>query len=224
MISVVIPTLNAGPRLAETLAALATGAAEGLVREVIVADGGSGDGTVAIAEAAGCRVVVATAGRGRQLRAGCAAARAPWVLALHADSVPQAGWTAAVRAHVEQAPEAAGWFGLKFDEASVAARLWEVGIGLRSRWLGQPYGDQGLLIARAHYEAVGGYPDWPLMEDVEIVRRIGRRRLRRLAARVTTSADRYRRGGWVRRTLRNRALLARFRAGADPEALARDYG
>lgn len=223
MISVVIPTLNAGHRLAETLAALVPGAVEGLVREVIVADGGSSDDTLMIADEAGCRVVACDPGRGGQLAAGCAAARGSWLLVLHADSVPQGDWTAACRAHIEQAPEMAGWFGLRFDEATVAARVWEAGIGLRSRWLALPYGDQGLLIARAHYEAIGGYPDWPLMEDVALVRRIGRRRLRRLGARVVTSAARYRRHGWTVRTLRNWMLLARFSAGADPKALAARY-
>ena len=96
MISVIIPTLNAEEHLARTLAALVPGAVEGLVREVIIADGGSRDGTRAIAEATGCEFVSGAAGRGRQLAAGARMARSGWLLFLHADTVPGEGWIGAV--------------------------------------------------------------------------------------------------------------------------------
>lgn len=224
MISVVIPTLNPGPRLGATLAALVEGAVEGLVKEVVVADGGSTDRTLALAEEAGCVLLSTAAGRGGQLRAGCAAARADWVLALHADTVVEPGWIEAVARHVVGPQERAGYFSLRFDDPSLTARIWEQGVALRSRLLRLPYGDQGLLVHRGLYDAVGGYPDWPLMEDVALVQRIGAARLQPLGATVRTSADRYRRDGWVRRSLRNADLMARFSLGADPHDLARRYG
>jgi hypothetical protein len=223
VISVVIPTLNAEASLADCLAALVPGVVEGLVKEAIVADGGSTDATAAVADAAGATVVQTERGRGSQLRAGCAAARADWLLVLHADTGLDEGWIEAVRAHVERRPDAAAYFRLRFDDGSAAARLWAAGVAVRCAVFGLPYGDQGLLIPKALYQAVGGYPDWPLMEDVEMVRRIGRARLRRLPAQAVTSAERYRREGWLRRSLRNGITLARWRLGEDPARLARSY-
>lgn len=223
MISVVIPTLNAGPRLADTLAALVPGVIEGVLREVVIVDAGSSDATLAIADASGARLLGAERGRGVQLRAGCAAAKGAWLLALHADTRLEPGWIDAARDHLQAWPGHAGYFRLGFDDASAAARAWEAGVGARNRLIGLVYGDQGLLLPRALYDEVGGYPDWPLLEDVEIVRRIGRARLRPLAGRAVTSAERFRREGWLPRSARNWAVLARFLAGADPHELARRY-
>jgi hypothetical protein len=94
----------------------------------------------------------------------------------------------------------------------------------RSRRFGLPYGDQGLLISKALYDAVGGYRPLPLMEDVDLVRRLGRARLRPLGARALTSGARFRREGYWRRSRRNWVLLARYLRGADPAELARGYG
>ncbi|MBC6981803.1 TIGR04283 family arsenosugar biosynthesis glycosyltransferase [Caulobacter sp. 17J80-11] len=223
MISVVIPTLNAGPRLAETLAALVPGVVEGLIREVVIADAGWTDETRALADASGARLVEAERGRGAQLRAGCAAAKGPWLLILHADTRLEPGWIEAVRDHLQAWPDRAGYFRLGFDDAGAAARLWAAGVAVRNRLFGLVYGDQGLLLPQALYDKVGGYPDWPLLEDVEIVRRLGRGRLRPLAARAVTSAERFRREGWLARTAGNWAILARFLVGADPRDLAKRY-
>jgi hypothetical protein len=94
----------------------------------------------------------------------------------------------------------------------------------RARRLGLPYGDQGLLIGRAFLESLGGYPPLPLMEDVALVRRIGRRRLDALAADAVTSAARYRREGYVARPLRNLFCLGLYFAGVPPAAIRRLYG
>jgi len=224
VISVVIPTLNAAPTLAGALAPLVAGAVKGVVKEVVVADGGSGDATLEIAEEAGCRIVRSARGRGTQLRAGCAAAKADWLLALHADTRLSEGWIGAVRTHVAAGEWTAGYFGLAFDDLSWTARLFEAGAAARCRLLGLPYGDQGLLISRRLYEAVGGYAEQPLFEDAEMAKRLGRARLRPLAAKAVTSAERYRREGWWRRWAHNQALLLRWKLGADPAALARAYG
>lgn len=223
MLSIIIPTLNPGPRFAAVLAALVTGAVEGLVKEVVVADAGSSDRTLELAEEAGCQVVAAEKGRGGQLRAGAAAARAEWLLFLHADTVLSPDWVAAVGAHMARNSDKAGYFRLRFDDPSATARLWEKGVALRCGVLGLPYGDQGLLISRAHYDAVGGFPDLPLMEDVELVSRIGRGRLRLLNAEAVTDAEKFRRDGWIRRSLRNFAFLIAWGMGTDPRELAKRY-
>lgn len=224
MISVVIPTLNPGHRFGEALVALAPGAIEELVKDVVVADAGSTDRTMELADAAGCRIVTAEKGRGGQMIAGAAAAKGDWLLFLHADTVLQPGWVEAVRRHMERTPGNAGYFRLRFDDPSRTARLWEQAVAARCALFGLPYGDQGLLISRALYDEVGGYPDWPLMEDVELVRRLGRRRLACIDAVAETDAEKFRRDGWVRRSVRNVRFLLAWKFGADPRALAQRYG
>ena len=223
MLSIVIPTLNPGPRFGAVLAALVGGAVEGLVKEVVVADAGSTDRTLELAEEAGCKVIAAEKGRGGQLRAGAAAAKGDWLLFLHADTVLSPDWVKAVAAHVARHPGKAGYFRLRFDDPSSTARLWEKGVALRCAVLGLPYGDQGLLVSRALYDEAGGYPDQPLMEDVELVSRLGRGRLRLLHAEAETDADKFRRDGWVRRSARNVAFLIAWGMGTDPREIAKRY-
>jgi rSAM/selenodomain-associated transferase 2 len=222
-LSVVIPTLNAAAALPSCLAALTVADAPAL--DVVIADGGSHDGTAEVARAAGATVVAAPRGRGTQLLAGVAAASAPWVLVLHADTVLAPGWPAAVAAFVACPANArrAGYGRLVFDDPAPAARRLERIVAWRSRRLGLPYGDQGLLLRRDFHDALGGYPPWPVMEDVDLVRRIGRRRLVPLAATAVTSAARYRRDGWLRRSRRNLGCLALYYLGADPHRIARRY-
>jgi rSAM/selenodomain-associated transferase 2 len=214
MLSVVLPTLNAAATLPACLSAIS------VADEIVVADGGSADGTKAIAEASGVRVVESPRGRGVQLRAGAAAARGDWLLFLHADTILGTGWRAAVDAHASAMPDQAACFRFRLDDSGWQARLIERGVAARRF----PYGDQGLLISRTLYDALGGYRPLPLMEDVDLVRRIGRRRLRLLDVPATTSAERWRRNGWLRRSARNLGLLALYRLGASPERLAKLYG
>ncbi|MEL6463528.1 MAG: TIGR04283 family arsenosugar biosynthesis glycosyltransferase [Pseudomonadota bacterium] len=216
-ISVVMPTLNAAPVLGASLAALMEGVEAGLIAELVISDGGSGDDTCTLAEAWGAQVVAGAPSRGGQLRRGCAAARGAWLLVLHADTVLSVGWTDAVVAHLGQSK--AGYFRLSFDRGGRVVAAWA---NLRARLFGLPYGDQGLLIRRDLYAQLGGYPDIPLMEDVTMARAL-RGRLCALDAVAVTSAERYRAEGWLRRGARNLWTLARYFAGADPAALAAAY-
>ena len=217
MLTIVVPALNAGETLGQCLAAL-DGA-----DEIIVVDGGSTDDSADIADRAGARIIAAPRGRGTQLRAGGEAARGEWLLFLHADTRLGAGWREAIAAHVASAPERAGYFDLRLDDDAWQARVIEHGVSLRVRLLGLPYGDQGLLISRRHYDQVGGFRPLALMEDVDLARRIGGRRLRRLDATALTSADRWRRDGWLRRSGRNFACLALYGLGVAPARIARIY-
>ncbi len=225
MLSIIIPTLNAAPLLPRALAALVAGAAHGLVKQVIVADGGSSDATLAIAEAAGCDIVRGPSGRAKQIRAGAAAAKASWLLFLHADTELSPGWVAEAERFVS-APQArmrAAAFTLAFDDHSRQARRVVFWARLRARVLKLPYGDQGLLLSRSFYNALGGYADLPLMEDVDLVRRIGAKRLILLETEAVTSAEKYRRDGYDKRAWRNLVLTARYFMGADPAELAKGY-
>lgn len=221
-LSILIPTLNAGPALPATLACLMEGLSEGLVRELVVSDGGSTDDTLRIASATGAEVVAGAPGRGGQLRRGVARCSGSWLLVLHADTQLAPGWTQAVRRHLEQDPHRAGYFRLKFRASGPGAGLVAGGGNLRARLFGLPYGDQGLLISRQQYEATGGYPDLPLMEDVVLARAL-RGRLKPLDAVASTGAERYLRNGWLRQSLGNQLRLLRFATGARAADLARHY-
>lgn len=223
LVSIVIPALNAQAFLPGTIDSLSGG---GLDAEVIVADGGSVDGTRRIAEAMGARVIGAPRGRGPQLAAGAQAAKGGWFLFLHADSRLQRGWQAIVRAFIADPANRfrAGYFQLILDDVAPAARRVENLANWRARHLGLPYGDQGLLISREFHDHLGGFAPLPLMEDVDLVRRIGGRRLVALPSAVTTAADRYRRDGWLWRPAKNLACLALYFAGLPPRLIARIYG
>jgi rSAM/selenodomain-associated transferase 2 len=219
-LSIVIPTLNAAEALPACLGALIEGVEAGLVRELIISDGGSDDATCAMAEEVGALVLTGPASRGGQLRRGCAAASGGWLLILHADTQMPPGWSALVANHFQAGAPA--HFKLRFDTPGIAPGLVAGWANLRARLCKLPYGDQGLLISRTDYDAAGGYPDIPLMEDVALARALGRS-LQMLPMALTTSAARYQRDGWLKRGTRNLALLIRYLLGADPEDLARRY-
>lgn len=224
MISVVIPTLNAAAHLPRALAALMPGVG-GAIKQVIVADGGSDDETRAIAEEAGCDIVAAERGRAKQLRAGADAAKGKWLLFLHADTALAPGWVEETQRFIAtpQSRKRAAVYKLAFDDTSAQARRVVFWARMRARVMRLPYGDQGLLISRFFYDGLGGYPDIPLMEDVEIMRRIGPSRLVLLETEAVTSAEKYRRDGYDKRAWRNLGLMARYLMGADPVELAKAY-
>ena len=214
MISVIIPTLDSEADLGPVLSALVPAAVDGLVREAIVVDGGSSDATAAIADEAGATFVTRSGGRGYQLMAGARRARFSWLLFLHADTVLEPGWEREASAFMEavdlgQRPLTAAAFRFALDDAGLKPRLLERLVALRCRLLRLPYGDQGLLIPRLLYEEIGGFGSHPLMEDVDIVLRLGRRRLAMLRSRAVTSPVRYRRDGYL---LRRRMTPAEARS------------
>ena len=228
MISVVVPTLNAEAGLAASLTSLVTATVEGLVREVLVVDGGSSDRTLDIAEQSGATIVRSGPGRGVQLAAGAAAARFPWLLFLHADTVRETGWERDAAAFIERVeaghrPLSAAAFRFALDDLGMKPRVIEAGVSARCALFRLPYGDQGLLIPRHLYASVGGYRPLPLMEDVDLARRLGRKRMIILRARAVTSAIRYRREGYTRRAARNLACVSLFYLRVPTSLIARLY-
>ena len=229
MISVVIPTLNAEAGLGPTLSALVPATVQGLVREVVISDGGSRDGTAKIADVAGAHFIEVPKGRGTQLAAGARKARFDWLLFLHADTTLETGWEQEAGAFIERVdtgerPLAAAAFRFALDDFGAKPRLLETMVGARCALFRVPYGDQGLLIPKRLYTAAGGYNALPFMEDVDLVRRLGRKQLVMLRSRAVTSAVRYKRDGYVSRSLRNLACISLFYMRVPPKKLLRLYG
>jgi rSAM/selenodomain-associated transferase 2 len=223
VIAVVIPALNEALFLPALLADLQR-LRHAIPLDVVVADGGSGDGTPGVAAAHGARVVVGPAGRARQLNAGAAVARGEWLLFLHADSrLPAAARRALLGAVVDEPGLAAAVFRFAIDLPPPWKPFLELGQRLRQRLYGLPYGDQGLLIRRDLFLSLGGYPDIPIMEDVAIIRSAKRRKveLRTLPAALVTSGRRYRARGVLRTWIGNVVLIALYALGVPPRRLAR---
>jgi rSAM/selenodomain-associated transferase 2 len=222
MISIIIPTLKEAGCVGEQVErclALRPGP------EVIVADGGSADGTPAIASRAGARVVAcARRGRASQMNEGAAVASGDVLLFLHADVwLPRAAYSAL--RHVLADPRIIGGaFRRRFDSCSLALGLGSRVGDLRARWLSLYLGDQAIFARRGAFESVGGFPDVLLFEDVAFSRRLAREgRTRLINEPVVASSRRFEREGNVFRLLRDVGLGALYLLGADPDRLARRY-
>lgn len=229
MISVVIPTFNSEHALPATLSALVPSAVDGFVRQVIVVDGGSRDQTELVADLAGTDFVSAGPRRSAQLTRGAAAARFPWLLFLHPGTVLETGWELSASRFMREVeegarPPAAGAFTFRIDDRGVAPRLIEQFVRVRTIFSHAAQGDQGLLISRTLFDDVGGYRDLPILEDVDLARRLGRGRMALLDARALASADRYRREGYVSVSLRNQISRAMFGVGIPAGVVARLSG
>ena len=220
-VGVVIPTLNEACNLPELLGDLREVA---LPLHVIVADGGSHDDTAALALAGGATVVHTARGRAVQMNEGARACGAEWLCFLHADvRLPENARHDFEHLVRDPAAEAAVW-SLAIDADGWWFRVLEQGARVRDRLVGFPYGDQGLLVRRALFERLGGFPDVPVLEDVVFVRAVGRATsIRRLPSPVVVSARRWKTEGPYRTWLRNSALLIAYLLGASPHRLARWY-
>ncbi len=221
MLILVIPTFNAEPCL-ETLLPQIAG------ERIVVSDGGSTDRTLYHAVQAGAVIAVGASGRGAQLALGAKLAQlsggeGDWFLFLHADSHLPDGWKDAVTKAMDRGDPA--YFRFRANASGAKARFMDAMVALRCRALGLPYGDQGLLISRALYEAVGGYAAMPLFEDVDMIERVRRAaRLRALPLPIRTDISKHDRDGLWRRGLRNLRLLWRYKRGATTDELVRGYG
>lgn len=217
-ISVIIPTLNEESTIGRTLEQLQSSS----VREVIVVDGRSEDGTTRIARRHGARVVEAPPSRGRQQDVGAAAASGEVFLFLHADTELPDGFDRQVHRVLGRPGVAAGAFRLRINSNGWSYRGLEFMIDLRSRLLQLPYGDQAIFLKAEVFRRIGGFPHFAVMEDFALVQRL--RRVGRIAmadTAVRTSARRWLKNGLWRTTLLNQACLAAYCAGVSVDRIAR---
>jgi rSAM/selenodomain-associated transferase 2 len=220
-ISVIIPTLNEAASIAAAIdSAWRAGAAE-----VIVADGGSHDGTVDTCRRLRCELVTAPCGRASQQNAGAQVASGDVLLFLHADNRLGADDVARqIAAALADARRTHGAMRQRIDAPGGAYRWLERGNAARVRWLGLPYGDQAIFIRRPSFFEHGGFPSVPILEDLLLMQRLRRAAWPALIdGPVVVSPRRWQQHGVARQTLRNWWLLARHACGATPESLARHY-
>jgi rSAM/selenodomain-associated transferase 2 len=218
-LAIVVPTLNEEAALARTLPAILAQA-----DLVVVSDGGSADRTLEIARSFGARTISGPAGRGGQLNRGAAAAaNADLLLFLHADTLPPADAARRIREAVA-AGVRGGAFLLRFDVDRPKLRLGAWLINLRTRLTRLPLGDQAHFVTRETFERLGGYKEWPILEDLDFAWRLRRHgRMVILDDRVTTAARRFLEGGVVRTVATNWLIWLLFCLGVSPYRLARLY-
>jgi rSAM/selenodomain-associated transferase 2 len=219
-LSIIIPAIDEAERLATVLPSLARLRQAG--HEVIVVDGGSSDDSRARAGALADRVLIVERGRARQMNAGAAAAGGEVLLFLHADSLlPGDTESAIARA---MGVSCWGRFDVRLWGREWPFRVIEVFMNVRSRFTGIATGDQAIFVARDTFNAIGGYPDIPLMEDIAISRRLKAiARPACLRQKVVTSSRRWRTHGILRTVVLMWRLRLAFAFGADPRQLARRY-
>jgi len=217
-LSVIVPTLNEEPHLLKLLERLK----QASPHELIIADGGSTDRTVAVAELAGARVISAPQGRASQMNLAAAMATGEFLLFLHADTLPPPDYPQVISRVLQSPGTSAGAFRFALAGDLAGAPLIESLVHLRCRLQGTPYGDQGLFIRRRIFRHLGGFPDWPVLEDLHMVRRLKRLGPVRTAQQeAMTSPRRWENGGTVRTFLRHQLMLVAYHLGVPPRMIAR---
>ena len=226
-ISIIIPALNEAEAIGRTLDSVEDSVRDSAgdsAAEWIVVDGDSEDRTAEIARARGATVVTAPRGRASQMNAGAKIARGETLLFLHADTRLPQGFAAEVRRVLGVPGVAAGAFSLRIDGAGWGMQFVERAANWRSRIMQLPYGDQGFFLKAELFRSLGGFPELPLMEDLEMARRVrGHGRIVISPLAVVTSARRWERIGVVRATLLNQVFLLAYLAGMPPRRIAQWY-
>jgi rSAM/selenodomain-associated transferase 2 len=219
LVSVIIPTLNEESVLGPTLRRVQQ---QEPPFELLVVDGESTDGTRERARNGGATVIMAERGRAKQMNRGAAAAEGTLLLFLHADTLLPISGLAHIRRALAPPSTIAGTFRLQFDTPSPLLRFYAW--CTRWPWIRLCFGDRGLFVTQSAFDAVGGYPEWPLFEDLELAARLAEHgHFRFLNTAVTTSARRFRRNGIFRQQLRNAYLWLHYVAGTPPEQVSHLY-
>jgi rSAM/selenodomain-associated transferase 2 len=219
-VGVIVPAFNEASRIV----ALVSSLAESGFMESIIADGGSTDGTVDRAEAAApVSIVYAEGCRGTQVNAAVRRARSDVLVLLHADTELPPGALALIQSAMKDEAIVGGCFRLRFDDISMPMKFYAWTTRFETGFT--TFGDQAFFFRKSVFEAFGGVPEWPFMEDVELRRRLKRKgRFVKLPQSVTTSSRRFVMRGRLLGQLRNAAILIAFRLGVSPFRLASFYG
>ena len=222
MISVIIPTLNEEDTIAGCIASVR---AEEASAEIIVVDGGSRDGTAeAAAVFPGVRIIRSEKGRGNQMNAGASSAGGDVLLFLHADTILEQGWKDALSSALETEAAVGGAFTFSIGNPAWKYRLVEAWVAMRCLIFRLPYGDQAIFMTKDAFRRLGGYEDIPLMEDVDLVRRMKKLGgLVMLRKRAVTSGRRWTSRGLVRTAAINQLTMLLYLLGVSPQRLARLY-
>ncbi|NDJ21783.1 glycosyltransferase [Nostoc sp. B(2019)] len=215
-ICIIIPVLNEARNIKEAI----TTTQPSTNIEVIVVDGGSQDDTVAIAQSLGVKVISSSPGRAAQMNAGAMAASGEILLFLHADTRLPAGFDAMIRTALQQPRTVAGAFKLRIDAPILSLRWVELGVNWRSRFCQMPYGDQAIFLTKEVFQQVGSFPELPIMEDFELMRRlkyIGKIVI--IPVPVVTSARRWLQKGVFKTTLLNQIIIIAYLLGISPKRI-----
>jgi rSAM/selenodomain-associated transferase 2 len=221
-ISVIIPAFNEETNIKSSI----DSAKQLNPLEIIVADGGSIDRTCELAEDAGARLVKSPKGRGAQMNAGASLAKGEILLFLHADSrLPLIDYESAFGRETKD--YAGGFFKLKFDDTSISTKLVELFANVRSRLFSLPYGDQAIFLKRDVFEKIGGFKEYPFLEDIDMAIRLRRLyRLKHMPYNVTASARRLKKGyplSPVAVSFKNVFIAILFMLGVSPHKLIHLY-
>jgi len=225
--SVIIPVFQESSLITDTIDTIGhvhDVAADSSV-EILVVDGDPSGETIRVIRDGAVRTATAEKGRGTQLNRGAALATGEILLFLHADTRLPVGAFGRIAAAMRDRRITGGAFRLAIDSRRRPFRIIEKGVWYRSRWLGLPYGDQGIFIRRQNFHALGGFRNVPIMEDVDLIRRIRKQkgRILILDAPIITSARRWEEEGILYCTLRNWCLILLFFLGITPEKLLKLY-
>jgi rSAM/selenodomain-associated transferase 2 len=219
-ISVIIPTLNEASNIKATI--LSTQASINI--EVIVVDGGSTDNTVDISQSLGVKVIFSQSGRANQMNAGAKLASGDIFLFLHGDTLLPDGFDVIVRKALQKPKTIAGAFTLQIDATHWSLRLVESAVNLRSRFLQMPYGDQAIFLSKEIFNEIGNFPQLPIMEDFEIIRRLKRKgNIAIIDVSVITSGRRWLKKGVIRTTLINQIAIIAYLIGISPQRIGEWY-
>lgn len=219
-ISIIIPTLNEAKNITQAIATTQ----HSTNVEVIVVDGGSQDNTVELTQSLGVKVLFAPKSRAIQMNLGALAATGDILLFLHADTRLPARFDNLIRDTLTQTDIIAGAFALKIDAALWSLRLIEIGVNWRSRTLQMPYGDQAIFLKSTVFHKIGSFPELPMMEDFELMRRLKScGRIAIIPVPVLTSARRWLQKGIIKTTLMNQIAIIAYLSGVSPEKIKRWY-